>query len=425
LSACRAAQYGAPIAFCDLMRALAELGCGRVESGIAFAERAARVTTGAQRVEADHALCEGLFLANRAEELGRVLDSNPELSSEPRGQLLRARLDRRNGRTAAAEAGLRAAFRSGAHVMLRRTAGFELAKLLDALGRYDEAFDIAAESHASTGLPFDTGRMVSEIERCASFARRGGFRMRSAPTRRVERTALICSLPRSGTTLLEQMLDRHPSLTGLGELPAVETLARGITTVGGWPEGVWMADTATLDRLQAEYIAFVRRLSQAPSNATTLDKTLDTWRRLPAIAAALPGAKLIRIKRDPRDMAISIFLSNFHRESMGWNASLPDIRRVIEAERRSVPELARILGVELLEIDYASLVDDPRLQLARALDFLGLAWNEACLSPEGNRRLVITLSHEQVRRPVNRESIGRWKHYADRFDATWSALAKI
>ncbi len=424
----KASKLGAPAPLCDYLRAHAEFGCGRVEQSIACAERAARMTSGAQRFEVDLILAEGLFLMQRIPELAAVLAANPPLQSDPRGQLLQARLDRLAGRSDAAESAMRAIVESAAPIMTRRSAGFELARLLDARGRFDEAFTTAERTHAATSLPFDTSGLVRDMERCASIAKRGGFRMRSAPTRRVEHTALLCSLPRSGTTLLEQMLDRHPGICGMGELPGVETIVEGITAAGGWPDGITLAETETLDRLQKEYIDFVRGYSNAPASVMTLDKTIHTWRRIPAITAVLPGAKLLRIKRDPRDNAISVYLANMHRETMGWNASMSDILRVIEAERAFVPVIAEALEVELLDIRYEDLVASPVTHLKRTLAFLGLPWDDACLTPESNRRTVITLSHEQVRRPVNRDSIGRWQNYGGRFAATdatrWATLGQ-
>lgn len=421
----RASRLRAPAALCDLLRAVASLGCGRVPEGIESAERAVPHLTGPQRVEAMLILCEGLFLAGRTDDLAASIAGTPELASDPRGQLHLARVHRRQGEIAEAERLYRAVFESNAPISVRRNAGFELARLLDGAGRFQDAFAAASQAHAATGLRFDTGAMVREVERCASFASRGGFRMRSAPSRPVERTALICSLPRSGTTLIEQMLDRHPNVSGVGEIPAVEALVADLSMHGGWPDAVTLIDRAGLDQLQANYLSFVSKLARRGVDITTLDKTIHTWRRIPAVAAVLPGAKLIRLRRDPRDNAISMFLSNFHRESMGWQRSLEEIRSVITAERRFVPEIAKHLGVELLDISFEEFVAAPREHLAKTLDFLGLPWCDECLQPEGNRRVVITLSHEQVRRPVNSEGIGRWRNYAEHFDDRWSEVLAV
>ncbi|MBL9120039.1 MAG: sulfotransferase [Phycisphaerae bacterium] len=396
-----------------------------MQEGIECAERAVPRLSGAQQVEGALILCEGLYLAGRTDDLAVRLEKTPQLTDDPRGRLHLARVRRRQGDLAEAERLYRAVFASNAALLVRRNAGFELARLLDSACRYQDAFAAARETHAATGVRFDTGGLVREVERSASFASRGGFRMRATPSRQVEQTALICSLPRSGTTLIEQMLDRHPNISGVGEIPAVEALVAELSKYGGWPDAVTMVDRETLDRLQATYLAFVAGLARSGASITTLDKTIHTWRRIPAIAAALPGAKLIRLRRDPRDNAISIFLSNFHRESMGWQGSMEEIRSVIAAERRFVPMIAKHLGVELLDLSFEEFVTAPREHLAKALEFLGLPWCEQCQQPEGNSRVVITLSHEQVRRPVNSEGIGRWRNYAEHFDDRWSEVLAL
>ena len=418
----RAAKLGAPAAVCDLLRARAASGCGEVDASIPLAERAMQGLSGPSRFEAAMVLGQSLLLAARHDDLARLVASEPLFRDDPRGWLFEARVARRSGDAVLAERKLRDVREGSTSLVTRRIAGFELVNLLDSCGRFDEAFDVAKEVHATTTPRFDTRGLVIELERCASLAAKGAFRLRSRPSRRVEGIALIASLPRSGTTLLEQMLDRHPKVRGLGEIPAVETLAMGITALGGWPDGAWMAEIADLDRLQAEYVSTVRSIGKVGSGLMTLDKTLDSWRRLPAIAAALPGAKLIRLRRDPRDNAISIFLSNLHWITMGWNASLESIRHVIEAERRCVPVIAKALEVELLDMGYESLVEDPATHLAQTLEFLGLPPEPACLAPEQNTRIVVTLSHEQVRRPLNRSSIGRWRNYGGHFGPEWEGL---
>lgn len=420
----RAARLGAPPAYCDILRASAALGRGEVDAAVEGAERAVRATSGSERLEAEALLGEALHFAHRVEDMARVLDSSAALRADPRGRMLLARLRRRQGDSAGAESVLGAlAGDTAVPVLVRRAAGFELARLLDSARRYDEAFNAAAAVHAATSTPFDTGGLIAEMDATATLARRGAFHGMRQATTPVPPTALIGALPRSGTTLIEQMLDRHPSIMGVGELPAIEALAAGFIALGGWPEGVLAATPAEIERLRSAYVGFARGVRATPPEVMTLDKTLHTWRRLPAVAAALPGARVIRMVRDPRDTAISLFLSSMNPRTMGWNASLADIRRVIEAERRAVPEIVRALPLDVLTLRYEAFVRDPRAHLERMLAFLGLPWCEECLAPEANRRAVVTLSHEQVRRPINTESMGRWRNYAQRFDAAWEALA--
>lgn len=147
-----------------------------------------------------------------------------------------------------------------------------------------------------------------------------------------------------------------------------------------------------------------------------------TWRLLPVVAAVLPGAVCVRMQRAARDTAISMFLGNFHPQSFGWTRSLDSIRRVIAAERALAPRALDVLGISHEDIRYESLVESPREHMERVLSRLGLPMDEATLAPEANTRAVLTLSHEQVRRSINRSSIGRWHNYEWAFDGAWDAF---
>jgi hypothetical protein len=239
---------------------------------------------------------------------------------------------------------------------------------------------------------------------------------RAAPVRGV---ALVVGMPRSGTTLLEQMLDRHPAIGGIGEYDGINTLGTAVAGQGVWPGGLAMLDSGVAAALQAEYLAGAG-VTQRAGTAWTFDKSLHTWHWLPAVAAVLPGAVCLRMERDARDTAISLYLSNFHPQSFGWTKSLDSIRRVIAAERRLAPLGLRALSIPHEDFRYEDLVDRPREHMERILARMGLPWDDAVLAPEANTRTVLTLSHEQVRRSINRSSIGRWKNYEFAFGPEWS-----
>lgn len=418
----RAAKFGARASVLELLRAVLGNASGDMEQAIACARRAAHVTTGADRLLALAVLAESLAFASRDDDLADLLAAEEALREDPRGQLLAARLQRRRGHSAEAEAGFRAVFASGASSRVRQMAGAELARMLDAAGRFGEAFEAAKAMHAATGRPFDTGGLISEVQGTLALAARGAFNAMPRAEGPIPPTALIAALPRSGTTLVEQMLDRHPGITGIGESPAIHAVALAITSLGGWPQGALHATSADLLRLRDLYLLQARGPGRAAPGVMTLDKSVQTWRRLPAVAAALPGAKVIRLLRDPRDTAISLFLSPMDPRTLGWNAALEDIRRVTAAERRCVPPIMQALQLDAMVLQYEELLRDPHAQIARTLQFLGLPWHAECLAPEGNASVAITLSQEQVRRPLNSESVGRWRNYAEHFDARWEEL---
>ena len=230
-------------------------------------------------------------------------------------------------------------------------------------------------------------------------------------------------MPRSGTTLLEQMLDRHPGISGIGEYEGVQQMGSGLISAGVWPRDLGALEPEAAVALQREYIDGAR--SRARRGAEwTFDKGLHAWRLLPAIAAVLPGAVCIWIVRDPRDTALSLFLSNFEPSSFGWTRNIESIRAMMALERALVPEALHVLGIGHESIVYENLVADPAGTAARCLARLGLAMDDATLNPESNARAVLTLSHQQVRKPINRGSIGRWRNYEWAFDEGWRTLVE-
>ena len=259
--------------------------------------------------------------------------------------------------------------------MVRRVAGFDAVRMLDADAQYRRAFDLARHVHDTTGAAFDVEGMLADAVGQAAMLERLG-KPPAARARPVSGVALVVGMPRSGTTLLEQMLDRHPDITGIGEFDGISTMGTAIVGMGLWPRDLPALDTASAQELQRDYCDGAS-LTRRSGTRWTFDKSLHTWRWLPAVAAVLPGAACIRIERDARDTAISLYLSNFHPQSFGWTRSLESIRRVISAERALAPLAMRALGIPHEDIRYEDLVQDPRGHMERVLKLLGLPWHDA------------------------------------------------
>jgi hypothetical protein len=211
------------------------------------------------------------------------------------------------------------------------------------------------------------------------------------------------------------MLDRHSRIVGLGESPLLGRMADDIAADGRhWPSGAQTVPVAVLDGWQDRYLEFARLRRRVPLSSWSLDKTVFPMFQPLAVAAVLPGARVIRLIRDPRDTAISLFLSNFD-PSWGWTGSLASIKRVVDAERAFVPTILESLQVPSVEVRYERLVASPETALRPIFDLLGVDPEDDCLRPENNRRVVLTLSNQQVRQPINRQAIGRWRNYEQFF----------
>jgi len=402
----------------NLLRGMVEQRLGRIDAAVARLEPLAASAL-PQAVEAGITLSETLFYAHRRDALDRFVAARGAWTNDPRSVMTTARLQARTDPTAAIVV-LTQIVETAKNPVFRRVAGFEAVQLLDKAGRYREAFDLATRLHKALTPPYDIEGLVGDVrvqqelierqpERCAS---------RVEP---VTGVALIAALPRSGTTLLEQMLDRHPAVSGIGEYEGIDRIANGVVSSGRWPKGLQMLPREQLAALQAQYLHGATRLKRADAS-WTFDKTLEGWRWLIAVAAVLPGAVLFRVTREPRDMAISMLLSYFHPNTKGWTGSLQWIQRVIKAERAILPSAFISLQLKHHNVAYESLVADPQVYASKALEIMGLSMDPRVLAPESNARAVFTLSHEQVRRPINTTSIGRWKNYAFAFDGSWEGM---
>ena len=386
-------------------------------------------------------LAEVLSRGGRREELEALLASRADWKSDERSVLFAARALARSDKATAIEQ-LTTCARSTKSTSLKRIAGFEAVRMLDAEARYREAFDLARELHQQTtpafdilGVEIDTAEQLRMLGRTKPTRREGERNVTAKRHGERDRglgreiagdctaTSLVVGLPRSGTTLVEQMLDRHPLVAGIGEFEGISEIGDALVSRGLWPTKLHELTANDAMLLEREYIAGASTRMRE-GTTTTFDKTLRAWRLLPAVAVVLPEASLVHIERDAKDCAISMYLSNFHPHSFGFTASLEMIRRVMLAERRLVQPSFETLGLRAIRVQYETLVAHPEREITRVLEHIGVAFDARVLNPEENTRTVLTLSHEQVRRKINSSSIGRWKNYEFAFDASWDALAR-
>ncbi len=366
------------------------------------------------------ALADLLHLSQRHDALGELLAEAPAWAQSPRGRLFEARLLTRSD-PAQSLALLMDIVESQAGAELQRIAGFDAVKLLDREGRYGEAHSLAMRLHA-LAPPFELEAFLARMRLQQRLLAKGAAWCppRAEP---VISAAFIVGLPRSGTTLLEQMLDAHPEVSGIGEHEGMSEMASSLVSAGVWPYRMAHLPAAAAITMQQHYLDTARQRMAKPAARWSLDKSLLTWQWLPALAAVLPGAVALRMLRDPRDMAISAFLSPLDAQAFGWVARLDTLRQVIEAERALVPLALQALGIPHETVVYEDLVADPAGLIAPVLRRLRLTMDARVLAPENNARTAVTLSHEQVRRPINDSSIGRWQRYEFAFDPSWDALA--
>ncbi|WP_092784480.1 tetratricopeptide repeat-containing sulfotransferase family protein [Rhodospira trueperi] len=297
----------------------------------------------------------------------------------------------------------------------RAEALFALAKALDdSGGAPDEVF--AALSEANTlqrrGRPDDILRRDALIERSCAVFTPDLFESLAPLGHDSERPVFIVGMPRSGTSLVEQMIASHPDVVGAGELGVWPALQAGLPD---YPDAVpdlsreAVADAAgrVLDTLD---IAAHR--AGKPGALRVSDKLPDNAMRLGLIALTFPKARIIVCRRDPLDTAVSLFQQNF-ADGVPYANGLESIAQALVQHDRIMAHWRLVLPAWTMTVDYEALVNDLEGEGRRLIDFLGLPWDEAVLRFHETERSVYTASKWQVRQPVFTGSVGRWRRYAE------------
>ena len=217
----------------------------------------------------------------------------------------------------------------------------------------------------------------------------------------------IVGMPRSGTTLIEQILASHPQVTGAGELSALRLTVDGS---GLLPDRLDALTAEQAARLGREYLARVTPLAEG--RARLIDKMPGNFLYAGLIHLILPNARIIHARRDPVDTCLSCYTKLFSGEQR-FTYDLGELGRFHNDYTRLMTHWRALLPAErFIEIDYEAVVDDLEGQARRLTGFLGLPWDDACLNFQDNRRVVRTASVTQVRQPLYRTSVGRWRPYA-------------
>ena len=223
----------------------------------------------------------------------------------------------------------------------------------------------------------------------------------------------IVGMPRSGTSLVEQILASHPQVHGTGERRDMDRIAAGLAGRLGvsavYPDCVAAMTEETAKALGEEYLAACR--VAAPDAARITDKMPTNYQHLGLIALLLPGARVIHCRRDPRDTAVSCFLTHF-TAPQPWSTRLEDIAQVLRCHEDLMTHWQSVQPLAVMEVGYEDIVADVEGTARALLDFLDLSWDDACLRFHANTRTVRTASAWQVRRPVQSGSVGRWRRFA-------------
>lgn len=287
---------------------------------------------------------------------------------------------------------------------------YALAKELEDLGRFDAAFTWLQRGAVARRrrIDYDVGADEAALSRIREVFDADWLAQPSAGDP-APGPLFIVGLPRSGTTLTDRMLSSHPDVASLGE---INTLALAVTRRAGAPgdKTALIDASASMDlaALGADYRAATSGYGVAAP--WLIDKTPLNLLYLGLIHRALPGARVIHLRRHPLDACYAVYKTLF-RTGYPFSYSLQDMGRYYIAYHRLMDHWRRHLPGGFLDVDYEALVEDPERQIRRMLDFIGLDWDPACLEFHRRTDPAATASAAQVRQPVYRSSVERWRCY--------------
>jgi tetratricopeptide (TPR) repeat protein len=307
----------------------------------------------------------------------------------------------------------------------REVLGFVKARAYESAGQHDRAFEAYRQANDQLDSAFDPTEHVAAIDRLISFYTKGTMTSLSRGTNRSTLPVFIAGMPRSGTTLVEQIIDAAPDAHGAGEIKDFERVVASLeATAGGgapYPDCVAQLSPAAVDRLAGGYLEVLRKLDSKAAVVT--NKSLENYKQLGVVAQLLPGARVIHCRRDPMDTCLSCYFSHLMPGRHGYACDLENIALVYRQYERLMRHWADVLDIPILDVSYEQLVADQPTISRQIVEFCGLRWDDRCLSFHQSGRFAMTLSYDQVRRPIYSSSIGRHRRYERQLRPLRNALA--
>jgi tetratricopeptide (TPR) repeat protein len=291
---------------------------------------------------------------------------------------------------------------------------FALGKAYDDCGRYEPAFHHFQEGNQRRRaiLDYDPRRTVDRVTRLMRVFDRSFFERNAGIGSASDMPIFVVGMPRSGTTLVEQILAAHPEVHGAGELTYLDTLSNNLQArLGGgesYPECARRIDADSARSLADWYLQNLQ--SRAPGAPRVTDKMPGNFMHVGLIATLMPRARVVLLRRDPMDVCLSIFFTAF-AVGQQYAYDLQEIGAHFRECSRLCDHWCRVLPEQVREIQYEQLVQTPEPVVRVLLEHCGLAWDERCLRFHEADRPVHTWSNWQVRQPMYRSSLQRWKNY--------------
>ncbi len=300
---------------------------------------------------------------------------------------------------------------------------FILAALFDRQGEHDRAFshyrqanDLKCQVFRQKNLAFDHDAHRRLIDNIIATFDKGFFERVNSFGLSTKVPVFVVGMPRTGSTLVAQILSSHPDIVSAGER---QDLAQIVCSRSPYPEWMSGLDEGAARALAAEYIGRLSRFG--PQAARIIDKMPHNYLHLGCIAALFPNAHIIHCRRDVMDVCLSCYFQNF--SWVNYASRLEDLGFYYRQYERLMAHWREVLPLPIHAVNYEELVHDQERVSRDIVAFCGMDWSDRCLAFHENRRAVQTASKLQVRQPLYTGSIARWKRYEKHLSPLKQALA--
>ena len=308
----------------------------------------------------------------------------------------------------------------------RQVLTFAKGKAFEKAGDIDEAFEAYQQANNLLVAEFDPEQYIAQIDGLIAIFSKETLQTLPRAGNDSALPIFIAGMPRSGTTLVDQILDAHPQVHGAGEITDLETivstLADSIGSSLAYPHCIRQLTQRSVDGLGRTYLNRVRKFDRASSRI--VNKSLENFKHLGMVALLLPKARVIHCQRDPMDTCLSCYLSHLMPAKHPYAANLRHIGLVYRQYERLMHHWQDVLDIPIMDVSYEQLIADQERVSREIIEFCGLQWDERCLAFHASGRVAMTLSYDQVRLPIYSSSVGRWRRFERHLVPLQEALAE-
>ena len=296
--------------------------------------------------------------------------------------------------------------------LTRKEIYFILGGIYDSKKSYDEAFKYYSMANNLKQINFNIKEVRAETDNLIRVYDKAFMTRMPRSSTHTQKPVFIVGMPRSGTSLVEQIISSHSSVFGAGELNdinnIIHSLRNHLGTTVQYPDNLTLLTEEKLNNISKIYLDRLAELS--PEAGRVTDKLPGNYKNLGLIELMFPDARIIHCVRDPLDTCLSCYFQDFHGHHP-YVYNLKHLGQTYNEYLRLMEHWKEVLSIPVLDVKYEDLVDNQEVISKKMIDFCGLEWEESCLNFYKSKRLTITASYEQVRKPMYKKSVQRWKNY--------------